>query len=220
MGKFTVSEEFWDKFPDAMFGVIYGSGLDNSNENSISKMARIDRTLKSGVVQINKYLAKPDFAENKVIKAWRDAYAGLGEERIATSMERLFHEALDTGLIEKVNVLVDLANSVSLIWALPLSVFDTSKASSEITMEIQGGIPRFYGKGSMELSPIWGADEHDTARVHENTKNALIVINLCDPSRDMEVAASLKTLTNQVGAFLGGSAVSGTVKAGNVSFEF
>jgi DNA/RNA-binding domain of Phe-tRNA-synthetase-like protein len=168
---------------------------------------------------MHKYLANPVFVENKVIASWRSAYARAGLEGERSSLEALFNEALDTGKIGAANPFSDLANTVSLIWALPVLSFDLDRLSGDIGLAIKDGCVAYYD-GAGPISEGWCSGVCQRAAVTYGTKNALAVINLCDPERDLEVVAALKTFSRQIASFLSGQAKTEIIKEGSGAFSF
>ncbi len=203
MKQFITDDAFRELFPSAQFGVVKVKNMNNSEEATKSKMGRIKSSLSAGCVQTSKYLVKDDVNDNKVIKVWAEAYKKFTtDENACASVVELLKTGHEKGSIESVNALVDIINSDSLIWALPISVFDTDKISGDLHLGVLDGDVCFYDDNGA-LSKAWTYKYEDKVKVTCESKNALLIINLIDPTRAMELKACLNTMAKQPVSYVG-----------------
>lgn len=203
MKKFVVDEALRKLFPTAQFGIVPVKNMKNGIDETKSKMGRLKSSLSAGCIQTEKYLLKENFNENKVIKIWLDAYSTFtDDEKACASVVQLLKTAHETGNIESVNALTDICTSDSLIWALPISTFDTDKIAGDLHLGSLNGDICFYDEMGA-LSFAWTSSFSERAKVTYDTKNALLIINLIDPTRAMELKACINTLAKQPVSYLG-----------------
>ena len=172
MKKFIVEDSFWELFPEAQFGGVYAVGIDNSEEGTKRKMSRIKSSLSAGCVQAGKYLAEDRFEDNKVVRVWRQAFEKFPHpEGAQSSVEILLKTGHEKGEIESVNALVDICNSDSLIWALPICVFDADKIAGDLRLGVREGELCYYDDAG-PLTRAWVSEQEGRGLAGHDVKNA------------------------------------------------
>lgn len=219
MKKLIVDESFWEIFPEAKFGIVNVKNMDNTKEATRSKMGRIKSSLSAGCVQTSKYLTKENVNDNKVIKIWVEAYKKFAkDENACADVVDLLIKGHEDPTIPSENALVDIIKSDSLIWALPISVFDTDKVEGDLHLGAFNDDICFYDdKGA--LSQAWTYKFNDRAKVVSESKNALLVINLLDETRSMELKACLNTMVKQPMSYVGAQCDAATLDNENSECE-
>lgn len=215
MKQFIIDDSFWALFPSAQFGVVAAKNIDNTFESTKSKMGRLKSSLAAGCVQTGKYLAKENINDNKVVKIWTDAYKKFAsDENAEASVVTLLKTAHNTGNVDSVNALMDICNSDSLIWALPITAFDTDKIAGDLHLGTFNDDLCFYDSEGA-LSAAWSYSFADRAKVTYETKNAVLMINLIDTTRVLELKACLNTLVKQPVSYVGAESSSFIINTDN-----
>lgn len=120
---YEVSKEVFDKLPDAVFGVVAVTGIDNSKE-----IPAIKKLLEDNAEECRKYFeaAGTKAKEDPVVVPYREAFRALGinPSRYACSIEALMDRIAKGKGMPSINPIVDLGNAVSLKYKLPIGAHD------------------------------------------------------------------------------------------------
>lgn len=217
--KFVVEKDFWELFPEAKIGIIVCKGIDNTTKNE----EQYSPLLREGEKQCMKYLPDSELSKNQVISVWRDAFSKFKTKKGArSSIEALLKRVAKGNQIGNINPLVDIYNSVSLKYAVPCGGEDIDKFVGNIRLTKAIGDEEFitYGGGDENESPLpgeicykddkgaicrcWNWREGVRTMLTEETKNAFMIIELVDPSRETEFNAALNELSALIKENLGG----------------
>ena len=217
--KFVIKDDFWQLFPDAKIGIIVCNGIDNS----IKKEDQYSDLLRESEKEISKYLPDPDFSKNRVIAVWRDAFSKFKTKKGArSSIEALLKRVNKGNQIGNINPLVDIYNSISLKYAMPCGGEDIDKFVGNIVLTKAIGNEEFitYGGEDENESPLpgeicykddkgaicrcWNWREGVRTMLTEDTKNAFMIIEMVDPTREEELKAALNELSALIHDNLGG----------------
>ncbi|HVR78737.1 MAG TPA: phenylalanine--tRNA ligase beta subunit-related protein [Acidimicrobiia bacterium] len=203
------------RFPAIRGGVIHATGLGNGP----SPTELLEAFLAEQQVARGK-LDETPIAEIPSIEAWRRAFTAFGvkptQHRVAA--ESLLRRLQKTGDVPSINTLVDMANLVSVRYALPVAVFDQATVNGSTTVRFATGQEQFTDLGATATTnPAPGevifVDDDDivTARrwcwrqssqsaTSPHTTNALITVEALheDAKADIEAAvADLLTLLDR-----------------------
>ncbi len=204
--KFTISENVFQKFPEAMVGIVVAKNVNNSGENR-----EIMQLLRTEEDRIKKELNIDDLAQNPLIQNWRKTYRQLGEDKDKASHEALIRRVLKGNEIRHINKLVDIYNYVSLKHKTPLGGENIDKIDGDIHLKLSNGDERFILLGSQEpshpdtgeviycddkkvLCRKWNWRESDETKLTEETKSAFLVIDALPPFTE----ASMKTAAHEL----------------------
>lgn len=219
MKKFIIEEKFWDLFPETKIGVVVCNGIDNNIKEKDKYLGMILESQKQAV----KHLDEEEFSNNKVIKVWRDAFKKFKTKKGArSSIEAMLKRVSNGNNIGTINPLVDIYNSVSLRYALPCGGEDIDTFEGNIRLTRAIGNEEFVTFGSDENMPpnegeiiykdnkgaicrCWNWRESVRTMLNEDTKNALLCIELIDESRMIEFEEALKCLADTATEYLGGT---------------
>jgi DNA/RNA-binding domain of Phe-tRNA-synthetase-like protein len=134
-----------ERFPAICGGVIHASGLGNGP----SPTELVEAFLTEQRVARGKLEERP-IAEIPSIEAWRRAFTAFGvkptQHRVAA--EALLRRLQKTGDIPSINTLVDMANLVSIRYALPIAVFDQATVNGSTTVRFATGQEQFADLGA------------------------------------------------------------------------
>ena len=204
-----------ERFPAIRGGVIRASGLGNGP----SPTKLLEAFLAEQRVVRGK-LDETPIAEIPSIEAWRRAFTAFGvkptQHRVAA--EALLRRLQKTGDVPSINTLVDMANLVSIRYALPVAVFDQATVNGSTTVRFATGQERFTDLGATgTTNPAPGevifVDDDDIVSARRwcwrqssqsatspHTTNALITVEALheDAEADIESAvADLLTLLDR-----------------------
>lgn len=139
--KFIIESAVFEKLPTACFGVVAAKGVDNSR-----RYEKIDALLDAGVALAESRFAGKKVKEEPDILPYRAAFQALGvnPNKYMCSIEALFTRIAKGKGMPRINPLVDLNNTVSLKYTLPMGTHDLG--ASPLDMEV-----RFAREGDVFL---------------------------------------------------------------------
>ena len=219
MKKFIIENDFWEVFPDAKIAVVVCHDIDNTinrNEELANRLIEVESNALS-------YLTNDDFSSNDVIKVWREAYSKFKTKKGArSSIEALLKRVAKGNHIGNINPLVDIYNSISLKYALPCGGEDIDKFVSDLHLTKANGNEDFITYGTDLSEPpyegeiiykdnagavcrCWNWREAVRTCLDENTKNAFMIIESVDATRDSDLNAAITELSLLIKEYLGGT---------------
>ncbi len=120
---YEVSEEIFDKLPDAIFGVVAVRGIDNSQD-----IPAVQKLLEDNAAACQKYFEESGTRakEDPVVVPYREAFRALGinPSRYSCAIEALMDRIAKGKGMPSINPIVDLGNAVSLKYKLPIGAHD------------------------------------------------------------------------------------------------
>jgi DNA/RNA-binding domain of Phe-tRNA-synthetase-like protein len=143
---FSHAAEIWRDFPELVPGVLFAKGMG-------SCVAVASQTARFSAVAAAR-LESGSEAELPEIQAWRRAFSkmGLKPTQCRSAAESLLRRFRKENALPHIHPLVDLCNSISLAFAIPVAAFDISKISQYIEVR--------YANGSEIYSTLSGEVEH------------------------------------------------------------
>ena len=219
MSKFIIEEKFLEVFPNAKIGIVVCEGIDNTPKNE----AFYEKMLKDAQSESKKHLTDETFSNNSSIKVWREAFQKFKTKKgVRSSIEALLKRVNSGGVINNINPLVDIYNSISLRYALPCGGEDIDTFVGDVRLTKALGDEEFIVIGSDETTPpyaeeviykddagaicrCWNWRESKRTMLTEETKNAFMCIELVDESRVDEFKEALDELSRKIADNLGGS---------------
>lgn len=219
MKNIIIENDFWELFPSSKIGVVVCHGIDNSIKNE----EKYKDIILKAEEQSLKYLQDSNFSDNEVIKVWRDAFKKFKTKKGArSSIEALLKRIHNGNHLGTINPLVDIYNSISLSYAMPCGGEDIDTFVGDMRLTKADGSEEFITLGSNEsASPYEGeiVYKDDKAAIcrclnwresvrtmlTENTKNAVLCIELVDTNREEEFKNALEDLSKLVKENLGGT---------------
>jgi DNA/RNA-binding domain of Phe-tRNA-synthetase-like protein len=142
--------EIWNTFPELVPGVLFAEGIDGTAdiESAFARYSSI----------AGERLASTTEAELPEIQAWRRIFSrmGLKPTQYRCASESLLRRFRQQGPLPRLHPLVDLCNSLSLAFAVPIAVFDATTISGDLEVRHATGNERYLTSS--------GAIEHPAAR--------------------------------------------------------
>ena len=141
---FKYQEEIRKRFPDLVGGVIEAAELNCTViPPELTKLYLIEQT-----TAFDRYGDKP-LSEIASLTAWRRAFRafGVNPTKYRSASEALLRRLTKKGDIPSINLLVDIANLVSIRYALPVAIFDTRQLKMPLTVGFAVGSEQFIALG-------------------------------------------------------------------------
>lgn len=149
MTYFAYHADILERFPDVRGGVIHATGLANApSPQDLSETYEREQT------EVKERLGDTPLSGIPSLAAWRRVFSAFGVKptQYRSAAESLLRRLTKKGEIPSINTLVDIANLVSIRFALPVAVFDQSQVSGGTTVRFADGSERFTDLGSYEVS--------------------------------------------------------------------
>ena len=218
MTQFRLADDFVALFPDALIGLVFVVGINNKLDSGESA-----EILERQIAETASRLPDEDLAALPSIAPWRAAYAkfGVKPSKTRSSIENLLRSA-KSGRLRSINPLVDLYNSVSLAYQLPVGGEDLDQVQGDVVLCRADGTESFLPLGGSENEPpppgaviyrddagvicsCWNWREADRTKLTPDTQRAVLVIEAIPPVTRQELDLALDALGNRVVAHLGGA---------------
>jgi DNA/RNA-binding domain of Phe-tRNA-synthetase-like protein len=121
MPRFSYDAEILGRFPNVVGGVILADGVTNR-----AAPAELTAAFVAEQHAVLQRIGGTPLAELPALSAWRAVFRGFGVDptRYRSASEALLRRLTKQGDLPSINTLVDLANLVSIRYALPVAVFD------------------------------------------------------------------------------------------------
>jgi len=146
---FSYSSEILDAFPNTRGGVVHATGLANGPTPPDLLAAYQDEQNR-----VREGLGDAYLSDTPSLAAWRRTFTAFGVKptQYRNAAEALLRRLTKRGDIPSINLLVDLANLVSLRHRLPVAVFDQHLVTGRTTVRFALGDERFTDLGSTTVS--------------------------------------------------------------------
>jgi DNA/RNA-binding domain of Phe-tRNA-synthetase-like protein len=228
---FRHHEEIRRAFPQLVVGVVYVQGVDSSRDVSqeIATLVEAARVRHGESVE----------SELPAIQAWRRAFATLGLKptQYRCAAESLLRRLRIEGHLPSVHPLVDLCNGVSILYAVPIAVFDLAKVCGYLEVRRATGSETytpFSGPDEVpEVGEVVFADASERAHARRwtnrqsgfsavslSTSSALIVAEALHEAAAADVRAMLDTLSPLVTGIVMGDMRTATMSRAGDQFDF
>lgn len=221
MKQFIVEDSFWDLFPDAQIGIVVAHGMKRADEVSKEDAAAIARTLSEANHTADQHLTSNTISQNEVVAVWRDAYQKFKTKKGARcSVESLLKRVLKGNPVGSITPAVDIYNTISLKYALPVGGEDIDAMDGDIRLCMTDGGDAFRGIGEEEDAPTlegeicykdntgaicrcWNWRDGQRTALTDDSNKAFLIIESVDPSRAEDLKAATDELAKAVSTYLG-----------------
>jgi len=231
---FSIQKELFDILPDLTIGMVVARGVDNTHPSK-----EIDELLTRAVEEMKKIFIGEKAQEHPRIKPWRAAFSKLGisGSKFPSSIESMARRVLKGDPFPKINPLVDLYNSVSLRYFVPMGGHDLDTIEGNIYLRFAEGWEPFTPMGGGETMTVpkgelvyrddrevltrnwvWRQCEKDKAA--EKTKNIFIPIDVLGEVGKERADEIIRDLSQLIPGYLGGTLFSAVLGRENPSVEF
>lgn len=231
---FRYSEEVIQAFPTTRAGVIHALSLENSaTPSSLSDLYRVEQE------RVRAEIGDTLLSEIPSLAAWRATFSGFGVKptQYRSAAEALLRRLTKQGDISSINLLVDVANLVSIRHRLPVAVFDQAAVSGVTSVRFAQGHERFTDLGGDAVSSPepgevvfvdetdlvsarrWCWRQSDQSASRATTIEALITVEGQHPDAGADVARATDDLLELVAEYQPQASVaSGLLSPGSTEF--
>jgi DNA/RNA-binding domain of Phe-tRNA-synthetase-like protein len=163
VARFRYDRDIVERFPAVVGGVIHATGVQNAPTSPRLAAAFRDETL-----AVRTRIGVTTLSELPTLAAWRKVFRGFGVDptQYRSAAEALLRRLTKQGELPSVATLVDLANLVSIRYALPVAVFDERGISGSLIVRFARGDEGWADLGSSQaehpaLGEVIFADDAD-----------------------------------------------------------
>lgn len=205
------AQNIWDDFPDLVPGVLVAGGI-TSDLSVESRLVPYHAIAESR-------LASSTEGEFPEIQAWRRAFSkmGLKPTQYRCASESLLRRFRKEGALPAIHPLIDLCNAVSIAFAIPVAVFDSSRiaefievryATGDETYDTFSGVTEhpegreviFADAGGRAHARRWTNRQSGYSPVRETTSQVLIVAEALHASAPEDVPRLVATIAGELTA--------------------
>ena len=231
---FSIQKEIFDILPDLTIGMVVAKGVDNTHPSK-----EIDDLLAQAVEEVKKNFVGDKAQEHPRIKPWRTAFSKLGisGSKFPSSIESMARRILKGDPFPKINPLVDLYNSVSLRFLVPMGGHDLDTLEGNIHLRFTEGWEPFTPMGGGEtvtvpkgelvyrddrevLTRNWVWRQCEKDKTTEKTKNIFIPMDVLGEVGRGRADEIILELSHLIPRYLGGTLFSAILTSDKPSIEF
>ena len=140
MKGFVAENSFWELFPQAAIGVVVVKGMKPAAQIPQEDVDAIAALLDRANIDAERHLTSDTISENAPVKAWRDAYRLFKTKKGARcSIENLLKRVLKGKPVGHITSAVDIYNTVSLTYALPVGGEDLHAIEGDLRLKVTDG---------------------------------------------------------------------------------
>jgi DNA/RNA-binding domain of Phe-tRNA-synthetase-like protein len=220
--RFIIQTELFAILPDLTIGVVVSRGLDNT-----VPCHEIEALLTETLLDLKRSFNAEKVQDHPRIKPWRTAFSKLGisGSKFPSSIESMARRVLKGDPFPRINPLVDLYNSLSLKYLVPMGGHDLDTLKGDIHLQFAEGWEPFTPMGGGERTAVqkgelvyrdddevltrnwvWRQCEKDKAS--EKTKNIFIPIDVLGEVGRERAEEIIRELSPLIPRYLGGSVFS------------
>lgn len=229
MTMFRYDSAILARFPAVTGGVILATGLRNGPTPKLLRAAYLEEQ-RATLTRIG----ETPLSQLPTLAAWRSAFRRFGVDptQCRSAAEALLRRLTKKGDIPSINALVDLANLVSIRYALPVAVFDTRVLTGPLTVRFATGAERYTPLGQPDVvehpsagevvfadeaglvfAERWCWRQSDQSAAREDTTSAVITVEAQHEGGRRETEAALADLLDLLERHAGGRAISAILDA-------
>lgn len=231
---FRYHPEILRRFPHLVGGMILAKGVRIKESPPALQKAYLEE--QRATVQ---RIGETPLSELPALAAWRGAFRQFGVKptQYRNAAEALLRRLTKHGEIPYINAVVDMANLVSIRYALPVAAFDIEAVQGKILVKFAEGDERFtpLGRSAVEhplpgevifvdttglvVARRWCWRQSDESASRPGTERILFTIESQHEDGANAIRDGLRDLRPLVHEYLGGELVSDVLNAGHPSFE-
>jgi len=163
VARFRYDPDITERFPAVVGGVIHATGVHNN-----PTPPRLAAAFHAETLAVRTRIGETSLSELPTLAAWRKVFRGFGVDptQYRSAAEALLRRLTKQGELPSIGTLVDLANLVSIRYALPVAVFDQRGISGGTIVRFARGDEHWTDLGSSqaehpEPGEVIFADEAD-----------------------------------------------------------
>jgi len=215
--RFRYDPAIADRFPSVVGGVIAATVVNGPTP------AELAAALSAEVVRARERLAGIPLSEVPSLAAWRRAFRGFGVDptQYRSAAEALLRRITKGDDLPTINALVDLANLVSVRYALPVAVFDMRDVEGELVVRFADGGERWADLGGSTAehpdpgevifaddagsvsARRWCWRQSRSSAARDDTRHVLVTVEGHHEAARTDVGAAVDDLEQLLGAYAG-----------------
>ncbi len=230
---FSIQKELFDILPDLTIGMVVAAGVDNTRRSK-----EIETLLSQAIEEMKRNFIVDKAQEHPRIKPWRTAFSKLSisGSKFPSSIESIAKRILRGDPFPRINALVDLYNSVSLKYLVPMGGHDLNTIKGDIYLKFTEGWEPFTPMGGGETMTVpkgelvyrddqevltrnWVWRQCEKDKTTEETKNIFIPIDVLGEVGRGCAEEITRELSDLIPRYLGGTLFSAILDGGNPSVE-
>lgn len=153
--KFKVSKDVFDKLDDVCFGVVIAKGIDNTKN-----VDKINNLLEESIKYVEDYFTDKKVKESDEIMPYREAFKKLeiNPNKFMSSIEAMTSRVAKGKKLPNINSIVDLGNSMSLKYLVPMGAHDIGSNNGDICVRFSTNEDKFVPFGEEEVELLEGGE--------------------------------------------------------------
>ena len=216
MASFGYSDEILERFPTTRGGVVHATGLVNSVMHpDLSSAYQTEQQV------VGDRIGDTPLSEIPSLAAWRRTFSAFGVKptQYRNAAESLLRRLTKQGTIPSINPLVDLANLVSIRYALPVAVFDQRMVTGTTEVRFAVGDEHFTDLGGetpshpepgevvfvddagLVSARRWCWRQSDQSAARAGTLEALITVEGHHPDAEQDVTRATEDLLHLLSTY-------------------
>lgn len=228
---FCHSSEIWRDFPELVAGVLFVEGI-TKNASVDPQIARLHAIAESR-------LATSSEGQLPEIQAWRRAFSSMGlrPTQYRCASESLLRRFRKEKSLPRIHPVIDLCNAISLVFAIPVAVFDISKISeclevryatgSEVYLAFSGKVENpepheviFADNAGRAHARRWTNRQSAHSAVRDETTAVLIVAEAMHDSAPGDIPKLATAIADEVDTIWSVTPKTRILNRSSQSFEF
>lgn len=223
MKSFIAEDSFWELFPQAAVGVVVVEGMKPAAQIPQEDVDAIAALLDRANIDAERHLTSDTISENAPVKAWREAYRLFKTKKGARcSIENLLKRVLKGKPVGHITPAVDIYNTVSLSYALPVGGEDLHAIEGDLRLKVTDGGDAFLPLGEEADDPTlpgelayiddagavcrcWNWRDGQRTALADSSANAILVMECADPARTGDLNDALDEFAQLMERYLGAS---------------
>jgi len=230
MNIFRYHPDILARYPSVVGGAILAQGMSNGPTPD-SLQAAFQAEQQATLQRI----ADTPLSQIEALAAWRNAFRGFDVDptQYRSAAEALLRRLTKKGDIPSINLLVDLANLVSIRYALPVAVFDTHALQGTVTVHFADGTERYTTLGQAEvehpqpgevvfsdetrlvIARRWCWRQSEQSAAQSATTNAIITVEAHHAGGHRDIEAALNDLLELLAKYTDGNFIYGILDTKN-----
>ena len=207
------------QFPDLRAGVILAEGVRN-----IPSLEGLRKSFVTKQQAVLVSIGQTPLSELAPVAAWRSAFRKFGVDptQYRSAVEALLRRLTKKGEIPSINALVDMANLVSIHYALPVAAFDLRQLKLPVTVCFSNGSERYTPLGEtyiehpvpgevifvdevgMVIARRWCHRQSDESTARDDSIRVLFTIEAQHKGGEVDVRLALEELQGLIKCYVGG----------------
>ena len=216
---FRYHPDVLSQFPNLHAGIILAEGVHN-----LPSPQGLRELFLNEQAAALEFIGQTPLSELASVAAWRAAFRKFGVDptQYRSAVEALLRRLTKKGDIPSINALVDMANLVSIHYALPVAAFDVRQLKLPITVRFADGSERYTPLGEtyiehpepgevifsdetgLVVARRWCHRQSDESAAREDTIHVLFTIEAQHQGGEADVRLALTELLDLIKFYVGG----------------